>query len=176
MFIHNHLLFDHIQFYLIHGPNIPNSYTILFFAALDFTFDTRHIHNLASYPLWPSHFIHSGTIRNSCPLFPSSILGTFKSGGLIFWCHIFWPFIQSMRFLWHITWGGLAFSPPVYHILSELPVMTCPSGVVLHGMAHSFTELHKPLHHDRAVIHEGENYHMTLKILLLGIFPKKSMI
>ena len=25
----------------------------------------------------------------------------------------------------------------------------------LHGMAHSFTELQKPLDHDRAVIHEG---------------------
>ena len=25
----------------------------------------------------------------------------------------------------------------------------------LHGMAHSFTELHKHLHHDEAVIHEG---------------------
>ena len=27
--------------------------------------------------------------------------------------------------------------------------------MALHGMAHSFTELHKPLHHDKAVIHEG---------------------
>ena len=69
-----------------------------------------------------------------------------------------------------------AFPSPVDHVFSEVSTMTGPSWVVLHGMAHSFTELHKPLHHDRAVIHEGENYHMTLKILLLGIFPKKSMI
>ena len=27
--------------------------------------------------------------------------------------------------------------------------------MALDGMAHSFTELHKPLHHDKAVIHEG---------------------
>ena len=27
--------------------------------------------------------------------------------------------------------------------------------MALHGMAHSFTELCKPLRHDKAVIHEG---------------------
>ena len=34
--------------------------------------------------------------------------------------------------------------------------MTRPSWVALHGMAHSFIELHKPLCHDKAVIHKGE--------------------
>ncbi|KAF7249117.1 NADPH:adrenodoxin oxidoreductase, mitochondrial [Varanus komodoensis] len=38
--------------------------------------------------------------------------------------------------------------------------MTCPSWVALHGMAHSFIELRKPLRHDKAVIHEGE-VHIT---------------
>ena len=33
------------------------------------------------------------------------------------------------------------------------------SWVALHSMAYSFTELCKPLCHDKAVIHEGENYH-----------------
>ncbi|KAF7248612.1 Synaptogyrin-1 [Varanus komodoensis] len=33
--------------------------------------------------------------------------------------------------------------------------MTCPSWVALHGIAHSFIELRKPLRHDKAVIHEG---------------------
>ena len=37
----------------------------------------------------------------------------------------------------------------------ELSTMTCPSWVTLRGMVHSFTELHKPLHHDKSVIHEG---------------------
>ena len=32
--------------------------------------------------------------------------------------------------------------------------MICPSWVALHGMAHSFIELHKPLHHHKAVICE----------------------
>ena len=36
-----HLLPDHVQFTLIHGPNIPGSYAILFFTASDFTFTTR---------------------------------------------------------------------------------------------------------------------------------------
>ena len=33
--------------------------------ASDLTFITRHIHNWASYPIWPSYFIHSGAIGNS---------------------------------------------------------------------------------------------------------------
>ena len=52
-------------------------------------------------------------------------------------------------------WRGLSFSPPVDLVLSELSTMTCPSWVALHGMAHSFIELHKPLHQDKAVIQEG---------------------
>ena len=40
-------------------------------------------------------------------------------------------------------------------ILSELS-MTQLSWVALHGVAHSFIELHKPLHHDKAVNLEGE--------------------
>ena len=44
---------------------------------------------------------------------------------------------------------------PRSSILSELSTMTHPSWVALHGMTHSFIELHKPLLHDTAVIHEG---------------------
>ena len=46
-----HLLFDHFQFTLIHGPNIPGSYAIFFFTASNFTFTTRYNHNWASFPL-----------------------------------------------------------------------------------------------------------------------------
>ena len=85
-----HLLVEHIQFTLIHGPNIPGSYEILFFTASDFTFTTfRHIQIWASYPLWPRLFIPSGAIS---PLSPSSIWDTCRPGGLIFRCHIFLPF------------------------------------------------------------------------------------
>ena len=34
--------------------------------------------------------------------------------------------------------------------------MTCPSWMALQSMPHTFSELHEPLLHDKAVIHEGE--------------------
>ena len=55
-----------------------------------------------------------------------------------------------MRFSRQVYWSGLPFPPPAGHVLSELSAMTHPSRVALHGMAHSFIELHKPLHHDKA--------------------------
>ena len=64
-------------------------------------------------------------------------------------------FIQFMRFSWQVYCGGLPFLPPVDHVLSTLSAMTHLSWVALHGMAHSFIELYKPLHHDKAVICEG---------------------
>ena len=41
----SHLLFDHLQFALIHGPNIPGSYAVLLITALDFDSITSHIHS-----------------------------------------------------------------------------------------------------------------------------------
>ena len=64
-------------------------------------------------------------------------------------------FIQFMEFSRQEYCSGLPFPPPVDHVLSEPFTMTHPSWVALHGMAHSFIELHKPLHHNKAVIHEG---------------------
>ena len=46
------LLFDHFQFALIHGPNIPGSYATLLFTASDFTSITSHIHNRMLFLLW----------------------------------------------------------------------------------------------------------------------------
>ena len=86
-----HMLLDHVQYTLIHEPNSPHSYTILFFIAADFNFTTRHIHNWA-FPFWPSCLILSEAISNCLLLFPSKILDTFWPGGLIFWCYIFLPF------------------------------------------------------------------------------------
>ena len=68
-----------------------------------------------------------------------------------------------MGFLQQKYWNGLPFPPPVDQILSEFSTMTHLSWVALHGMVHSFTELYKPLHHDKAVIHEG-----IMDPLLLG--------
>ena len=90
---------DHFQFALIHGPDIPGSYVILFFIALDFAFTTRHIHNWASFLPWPNCFTVSGAISDCLLLLPSSILDTFQPGGLFFQCHIFLPFhtVHSMN-------------------------------------------------------------------------------
>ena len=92
---------------------------------------------------------------SSPPLFPSSILDTFRPGGLIFWCHTILAFYRVHEVLTASILGWFADPPPVDHILSELSAMT-QSWVALHGMAHSFIELHKPLCHGKAVILEGD--------------------
>ena len=84
-----HLLFDHLQFALIHGPNIPGSYAILLFTASDFTSITSHIHNWVLFLLWLHPFILSGFIS---PLISNSILGTYRPGEFIFYCPMFLPF------------------------------------------------------------------------------------
>ena len=87
---------DHFQFTLIHGPNIPRSYVILFFTVSDFTFTTRHIHNWTLFPLWLSLFIPSGDIS---PLFSSSILVTYWPGEFNFQCHNLFVFS-------YCSWGS----------------------------------------------------------------------
>ena len=84
-----HLLFDHFQFALIHGPNISGSYAKLLFTASNFTSPTSHIHNWVLLLLWFCLFILPGDIS---PLFSSGILGTYQLGQLIFLCPIFLPF------------------------------------------------------------------------------------
>ena len=54
--------FDHFQFALIHGPNIPGSYAILLFTASDLASITSHIHNWILFLLWLHPFILSGVI------------------------------------------------------------------------------------------------------------------
>ena len=65
----------HFQFTLIHGPDIPGSYTILLFTASDLGSITSHIHNWVLFLLWLHPFILSGVIS---PLISSSILGTYR--------------------------------------------------------------------------------------------------
>ena len=60
-----------------------------------------------------------------------------------------------MGFSWEEYWSGLPLTAPVDHVLAELYIVTHPLWVALHGMAHSFIELPKPLCHNMAVIHEG---------------------
>ena len=97
----------------------------------------------------------SGVIGNFPLLFPSSTLDTFLPGGLIFWCHIFLPFhtahgVLRVRILeWFAipSYSGPCFVRTLYFDPSTLDGPVC--------MACSFTELCKPLRHDKDVIHEG---------------------
>ena len=80
---------------------------------------------------------------------PTNLGGSFS--GVISFC----LFILSIGFSRQEYWSELPTPPPVDHVLSELFSMTCLSWVALHGMAHRFSELCKPLPHNKAVIHEG---------------------
>ena len=136
--------FDHFQFALIHGPDIPGSYAILLFTTSDLAFITSHIHRWVVFLLWLHLFILPGVIS---PLISSSILGTFRPGEFIFKWYIFLPFHTIHGVLKARILKCLPFPSPLDHVLSELPTMTCLSWVALHGMAHSFIEL------DKAVVH-----------------------
>ena len=57
-----HLLFDHLQFAFIHGPNIPGSYPILLFTRSGLASITSHIHNWVLFFLWLHPFLLSGVI------------------------------------------------------------------------------------------------------------------
>ena len=134
----------HFQFTLIHGPNLPGSYAILFFTASDLASISSHIHKWVLFLLWLRPFILSGVIS---PLISSSILGTYRPREFLFSILSFCLFILFMGFSRQEYWNGLPFPPPVDHILSELSTMTCSSWVTLHSMAHSFIELHTAVIH-----------------------------
>ena len=75
--------FDHFQFSLIHGPNIPDSYAILLFTSSNPTSFSSPIHNWVLFLFWPHPFNLSGVISS---LISSSILGTYRPGEFIFQC------------------------------------------------------------------------------------------
>ena len=104
-----HFLFDHFQFALIHGPNIPGSYAISLFTASDFTTITSHIHNWVLFLLWLHPFILSGVIS---PLISSSILGTYRPGEFIFQYPIFSPFctVHGVLKARILKWFAIPFS------------------------------------------------------------------
>ena len=123
--------------------------------------------------LWPNLFILSVAISSP---FPCSILDTFRSRGHIFQCHVFLPFHSVHGVLEARILEWFAIPPPVDHVLLELSTVTSPSWLALHGMAHSFVELHKPLHHNKAVIHEGEDMHNQVKTIYQNVMPNSVLI
>ena len=91
---------------------------------------------------------------SNCPLlFPSSIVGTFQPGRLIFHCHIFLPSHTVQGVLQARIPECVAISffrgPHFFRTLHGDPTILG----ALHGMAQSFINLCKPFHHDKAVIH-----------------------
>ena len=87
---------------------------------------------------------------------PIAYWTTLDLRGSSFGVRSFCLFIQFIGFSQLVYWSGLPFPSPVDHILSEISTITCPSWVALHGMAHSFIELHKLLCLDKAMSHEGK--------------------
>ena len=92
--------------------------------------------------LWLCFIILSGVIS---PLISRNILGTYRPGEFIFQVLSFCLFIVFMELSRQEYWSGLPFRSPVDHTLSELSSMIHPSWVALHGMAHSFIKLDKPM-------------------------------
>ena len=128
-----HLLFDHFQFALIHGPDIPGSYAILLFTALDLASNTSHIHNWVLFLLWLHPVILSGVTLHWSPVeyWASTDLGSFSFSILSFCL-----FMLFMAFSRQEYWSGLPFPSPVDHILSHLSTMSFPSQGASQGMAY----------------------------------------
>ena len=105
---------------LIHGPDIPGSYTILLFTASDLASITSHIHNWVLLLLWLHLFILSGVIS---PLISSSILGTYRPGEFLFQYPIILPFhsVHGVLKARILKWFAIPFSSgphsvrPVHH-------------------------------------------------------------
>ena len=108
--------------------------------SMDFT---RRIHNRASFPLWST---------------PSLFLGPFlRSSPVTYWTPTSLGAHLLMSYLFASTyclWGSQGKNTEeVFHSLlqwtslSELSSMIRPSWVALHGLAHSFIELHKAVIH-----------------------------
>ena len=100
-----HLLFDHSQFILIYGPNIPCYYAILFLQhrTLPPSFFCLFVLVLSLHSFWSS-FFHS---------FPVAYWTPTDLGSSSFSVISFWHFLLFMGFSRQEYWGGLTFSSPV---------------------------------------------------------------
>ena len=123
--------FDHFQFALIHGPDIPGSYAILLFTASDLASITSHIHSWVLFLLWLHPFILSGVIS---PLTSSNILGTYQPGEFPFQYPIIFAFS-------YCSWGSQGKNMKWFTI----PFSSGP---------HSF----RPLHHDPPILDDPSRH------------------
>ena len=89
------------QFTLIHGPNIPGSYAVLFFIALDLTSITSHIHN------WAFSFGSASSFFLELFLHWSPVdMGTFRWGSSSFSVLSFCLFMLYMGFSRQEYWNN----------------------------------------------------------------------
>ena len=87
------------------------------YCSLQTLLSPQDIHNLASFLLWPNHFILSGATSHCPLLFPSSNLGV--GGRLSYDVMYFWLFILFMVFSWKECWSGFPFLPPATMIFQN---------------------------------------------------------
>ena len=121
-----HLLFDHFQFALIHGPDIPGSYAILDFTASGLASITSPIHNWVLFLLWLHPFILSGVIS---PLISSSILGPYWPGEFLFQYSIVLPFntVHGVLKARILKWFAIPFSSGPHSVILSyiLAILIC---------------------------------------------------
>ena len=136
-------VFDHFQFALIHGPNIPGSYAILLLQHQ--TLLPSPVTCTSGCCFWfgsvSSFFLELFLHWSPVPYFAPTDLRS-SSFSVLSFC----LFILFMGFS-RQYWSGLPFPSPVDLIFSELSTMTRLSWEAIHGVAHSFIEL------DKAVVH-----------------------
>ena len=127
-------------FALIHGPDVPGSYAILLFTALDLASVT--VTSTTGCYFWfgslSSFFLELFLHWSPVAYWALTSLGS-SSFSVLSFCF----FMLFLGFSRQEYWRGLPFPSPVGHIFSELSAMIRPSLLALHGIAHSFIELDK---------------------------------
>ena len=133
---------------------VPMQYCSLQYQTLLSPSDTSTTEHL--FHFGPDTSFLSGTI-SSCPLvFPSSILDTFRPEELIFRYHIFLPFhaVPGVLVARILEWVAISSSSRPRFVRTLHPEPSILGDTAWHGI---FIKLHKPIHHDKAVIHEGDD-------------------
>ena len=123
--------FDHFQFALIHGSDIPGSYAVLLFTSSDLASITSHIHSWVWFLLSLHPFILYGVIS---VLISSSILGTYGPGEFLFQYPILLPLhsVHGVLKARILKWFAIPFSSgphsvrPLHH---DPSILGCPVGM-----------------------------------------------
>ena len=107
-----------------------------------------------SYLLWTIPFIYPGLLIIILHSYQVTY-GTPLDPGTHLCCHIFLAFYTVHEILTSsvLQWFVIPSARGSHFV--ELSAMACPSWVALHGMAHSFGEVWKPLGREKAVSYKG---------------------